>query len=421
MPEHDMAAHDHDTLMAPAAESKAAVVLDAGATQRYTCGMHPHVISDEPGSCPICGMDLTPIRQSTTAEGIVEIDPVTIQNIGVRTAPVTVESLNRTIRTTGRFEMDEQGAYTVSLKVGGWVETLHVDYEGAIARLGEPLLELYSPELVSAQEEYLLALRNARRLAGGPAAQDARRLLDAARRRLLYWDLTDEQIGRLEATAEPFRTLTFYAPAAGEVMNKNVVAGQRVAAGQALMDIVDISKIWLIADVYEQDMGWIKEGTPARIELPYQPGETWTGRVDHIYLMMNLEARSARARIVLPAGRQSPLKPGMYATVYLEGEATEPSPVVPEEAVIRTGEQALVILSLGGGRFQPREIQTGIQAEGMVQVLAGLAEDDLIVTSAQFLIDSEARLKGAVGAMLGSHDHGAMQDDAPETGQEHAH
>jgi len=172
--------------------------------------------------------------------------------------------------------------------------------------------------------------------------------------------------------------------------------------------------------VYEQDMGWIEVGTPARIELPYQPGETWTGRVDHIYLMMNLEARSARARIVLPAGRQSPLKPGMYATVYLEGEATEPSPVVPEEAVIRTGEQALVVLSLGGGRFQPREIQTGIQAEGMVQVLEGLAEDERVVTSAQFLIDSEARLKGAVGAMLGGHDHDTMVDE-PEAGGGHAH
>ena len=297
--------------------------------------------------------------------------------------------------------MDEQGAYTVSLKVGGWVETLHVDYEGAIARLGEPLLELYSPELVSAQEEFLLALRNVRRLSGGPAAEDAQRVLDAARRRLLYWDLTDELIGRLEATGVPERTLTFYAPASGEVMNKSVVTGQRVEAGQALMDIVDISKIWLIADVYEQDLGWVKEGTAARIELPYQPGESWTGRVDHIYLMMNREARSARARIVLPAGHRSPLRPGMYATVYLESEATAPLPVVPEEAVIRTGEQTIVILARGEGRFEPKEVHMGYQADGKIQVLHGLEGGEQVVTSAQFLIDSEARLKSAINAMLG--------------------
>ncbi len=372
--------------------------------------MDPNETYDRPGKSRM-GMDLVPVyadEGGASSEGVVAIDPVTLQNIGVRTTPVTVEALERAMRTTGRFEMNEQGAYTVSLKVGGWVEQLFVDYEGAIVRKGQPLLALYSPELVSTQEEYLLALRNARRLTEGPAAEDARRLLEAARRRLAYWDLTEAQIQHLEASGTPQRTLTFYAPASGEMMNKHVVEGQQVAAGQALMDLVDISKIWLIADVYEQDLGWVKTGTAARIELPYQPGQTWQGRVEHIYYMLDPESRTARARIVLPGGKQTPFKPGMYATVYLEGTQTAPAAVVPEEAVLRTGEEDVVIVSLGGGRFQPRTVRTGIQADGKVQILEGLQEGDLVVTSAQFLIDSEARLKGALGAMTGGHDHGAQ-------------
>lgn len=371
--------------------------------QVYTCAMHPHIRSEEPGSCPICGMAMTPVAGRESVSGIIQIDPVTTQNIGVRTASVTTAALRRTIRTTGRLEMDEQGAYTVTLKVGGWVETLHIDYEGALVEKGQPLLELFSPELVAAQEEYLLALRHVDRVAQNGAAQDAQRLLEAARRRLTYWDVTEQQISYLEATLTPQRTLTFYAPASGEVMNKDVVAGQRIAAGHSLMDIVDISRIWLIADIYEQDLGWIEEGAVARIELPYQPGQDYQGLVDHIYLMMDAEARSARARIVMPAGPTSRLQPGMYATVYIEGGAADASPVAPEEAIIRTGEHSVAILALGNGRFQPREIRTGVTAEGMVQVLSGLEEGDRIVTSAQFLIDSEVQLKGAIRAMHAGH------------------
>lgn len=407
----EMAGHQHDMALPMASDSKAEAILPAGSQQLYTCGMHPHVLSEEEGTCPICGMNLTPIQQTASEEGIVSIDPVTVQNIGVRTALVTVEPLARTVRTTGQFEMDEQGAYTVSLKVSGWVEKLYVDYEGVIVKEGEPLLELYSPELIATQEEYLLALRNARRHQEGPAVADAQRLLDAARRRLAYWDLTEEQVRNLEENGTPQRTLTFFAPTSGEVMRKNVVAGQQVNAGQALMDIVDISKIWLIADIYEQDLGWIDEGTTAEVELPYQPGQSWSGQVDHIYYMLNRETRSARARIVLQSGRQSPFKPGMYATVYLQGEETNAMPTVPEEAVIRTGEQDVVLLALGGGRFQPLEVQAGIEAAGKVQILQGLEGNELVVTSAQFLIDSESRLKSAVGAMLGGHDHGTMTDE----------
>lgn len=376
----------------------------------YQSGMHPWIVQDEPGQCPVCGMDLMPVRVDGIEEGTVRIDPVTMQNMGVRTARVSVEPLSRTVRTTGRFVMDEQGLYTVSLKVGGWVEKLYADFEGTLVHKGQRLLELYSPELVSTQEEYLLALRNVQRLEGSTAATDAQRLLDASRRRLSYWDLTEAQIRHLEATGEPQRTLTFYAPASGEVMNKRVVEGQRIEAGQPLMDLADISNIWLIVDVFEQDLPWVEVGTRASIELPYEPGTTLTGRVDHMYHMLDAEARTAKARIKLPGGHQSPLKPGMYATVTLLGGQTETLPVVPREAVLRTGEQDVVVLSLGEGRFKPVPVRVGVEADGRAQILEGLSGEEVVVTSAQFLIDSEARLASAVSAMIG-HDHSSMSDE----------
>ncbi len=366
----------------------------------YQDGMHPWIVLDAPGLSPDCNMPLTPVRVDGSAEpGTVEIDPVTMQNIGVRTAEVAVEPLGRSIRTTGRFTMNEEGTETVSLKVGGWVEELFADFDGVIVQRGQPLLELYSPKLVATQQEFLLALNNAQRLEGGPAEGDARRLLEAALRRLTYWDLTQAQIQRLKATGEPQRTITFYAPISGEVMNKQVVEGQHIRPGQSLMDIVDISEVWLIVDVYEQDMPWIEVGTPARIELASNPGKVYTGRVDYIYHMIERETRTAKARITLPGGHHTPMKPGAYAAVYLSSGITEPTPVVPAEAVLWTGEREVVLLALGDGRFRPIEIETGLQGDGRVQILEGLEGGEPIVTSAQFLIGSEAQLQSALAAM----------------------
>ena len=372
----------------------------------YQDGMHPWYVQDEPGTAPDCGMDLTPVSVTGMEEGTVKVDPVTLQNIGVRTAPVITVPLAREVRSTGRFVMDEQGEHTVSLKISGWIEKLYANYDGARIRKGQPLLELYSPELVSTQEEYLLALRNVARLEGSDAAGDARRLMEAARRRLAYWDLSEDQIQGLEETGEPHRTLTFYAPSSGEVMRRQVSEGEYVEAGQTLMDIVDISKNWLIVDVYEQDLAWVNVGTPARIELPYNPGVTYTGRVDYIYHMLDMQTRAAKARIVMPGGHNAPIKPGMYATVHLMGKEAAPAPVVPEEALIRTGDEAVVIVALGEGRFRPIQVKPGIASEGRVQILEGLQGDEEVVTSAQFLIDSEARLQSAIGAMT-SMDMGA--------------
>lgn len=366
----------------------------------YQGGMHPEIVRDEPGSCPICGMELNPVRvDKEKEEGTVHISPVTVQNIGVRTATATVEPLRRTIRTTGQFKMDERGMHTVSLKVGGWVETLYADYEGAIVQKGEPLLELYSPELVSTQEEYLLALRNVRRMGD---SSDAERLLEATRRRLDYWDLTDAQIEEIKATGEPKRTVTFHAPTSGEVMHKNVKEGQRIEPGRDLMDIANISTVWLIADVNEQDLSWIEMGMPVRIRMVSDPGTTHEGTVDHIYHMLDTETRTAKVRITLPGGHHTLRKPGAYATVTLEARPTQATPVVPSEAVVSNGEQDVVIQSLGDGRFRPRPVTTGLETEGQTQILSGLSGGETIVTSAQFLLDSEARLSGALNAM--THD-----------------
>ena len=367
----------------------------------YQSGMHPWIVQDEPGQCPICGMDLQPVSVSGQEEGAVRIDPVTQQNIGVRTSTVEVAALPQTARTTGRFEASEEGQVAVSPKISGWVEALHVKYEGARVRAGQPLFELYSPELVSTQEEYLLALRNRERLAGTGAEEDAERLVEAARRRLAYWDITAEQVRRLEETGEPQRTLTFYAPASGTVTETSVTEGQQVQAGQTLMRLTDLSTLWLMADVYEQDLAWVDVGTPAVIELPYAPGQPRTGRVSYLYDRLDPQARTVQARIAVPnpGGR---LKPGMYATVTLTGSESAPRPVVPEEAVIRTGEQEVVVLALGDGRFRPVEVVAGPSSNGQVQILEGLEGGEEVVTSAQFLIDSEASLQSSISAMTSS-------------------
>ncbi len=382
----------------------------------YQDAMHPWYVQDEPGTAPDCGMELTPVLvDGSTQAGTVEIDAVTRQNIGVRTAAVSIESLGSEIRTTGRFVMDEQGERAVTLKIDGYVEKLHANFNGMRIEKGQKLLELYSPDLVATQEEYLLALRNAERLRETSSSEDARRLVDAARRRLEYWDLTQEQIGRLEESGTPQRTVTFYAPSSGEVMNKRVTEGDFVRAGQELMEIVDISRIWLIADVYEKDLARVRVGTPARVELPYRPGAVYQGKVDFVYHMMDMELRSAKARIVLPGGHASHLKPGMYATVRLVGEATPPGPVVPSEALLRTGEDEMVILALGEGRFRPVNVVAGAEVGDKVQILSGLTGGETVVTSAQFLIDSEARLQSAVRALTDGHEHGPAPEPPVQT------
>jgi len=361
----------------------------------YQGGMHPEVVRDEPGPCPICGMDLTRTPVGGQAAGTVEISPVTRQNIGVRTATVSVEPLARTVRTTGRFRANERLMTAVAPKVGGWVETLHVDYEGARVQKGDPLFGLYSPQLVATQEEYLAALRTVDRMGADDGAQ---RLVEAARRRLDYWDISEAQIERLQETRTPTRTMTFTAPASGTVTEKQITEGEKFSPGQTLFRITDLNPLWLMVDVYEQDLAWVDVGSRARVELPYEPGRTVTGRVEYIYDEVDDGTRTVRARIAVPNPDRA-LKPGMYATVRLAGGAAAPTPLVPDEAVVSSGQREIVIVALGDGRFRPVPVRTGLSADGRMQVLNGLEGGERVVTSAQFLIDSEARMSGALAAM----------------------
>jgi len=397
-----------------AAPSGLAAYDDNGDGVVYQGGMHPDVVQDEPGDCPVCGMALTPVQVGgqPQEDGAVRIAPATLQNIGVRTTTVAVEPLTRQVRTTGRFAANEQRVHAIAPKIGGWIETLHVDYEGARVEQGDPLFAIYSPELVATQEEYLTALRNAERLGADDAS--AQRLLRAAERRLAYWDVSDEQIERLEATGTPQRTLTFYAPAAGTTTRKNVTEGEKITAGQTLMHVTDLSALWLMVDVYEQDLAWIDEGSAARVELPYAPDRTVQGRIDYIYDTVDPDTRTVKARVTVPNPDRA-LKPGMYATVTLRGGRTAPTPLVPDAAVVSSGERDVVVEALGNGRFRPVPVQTGLAADGRMQILSGLRGGERVVTSAQFLIDSEARLQGALGAMASGHQHGSDGTSMPST------
>lgn len=377
------------------------------AAELYTCGMHPQIVQEGPGTCPVCEMELTPMRRS--AEGVVEIDPTTMQNIGVKTIEVPVRALQQNVRTTGRFVVNEQAQHVVTLKIDGWVEQLWVDYEGARVQKGQRLLDLYSPALVATQEEYLIALRQAKRLAGTPAATDAERLLEAARRRLGYWDFTETQLSALDQSGTPQKTVTYHAPASGTVTRKNVTAGQQIRAGEPLLEIVDLAQLWLLADVYEQDLPWVGVGTEAEVTLPNAPGTSLTGRVDYFYDTVDPATRIVQARIRVPNPGRT-LKPGMYATVTLRGTPAEAGPVVPEEAVLYDGENNIVVMAVGQGRFRPLAVEVGPTADGWVRITDGLSGGEAVVTHAQFLIDSEARLQSAVSAMQAGHAHGTTPE-----------
>jgi len=405
-PEHS----EDDILLATPATGGLAVYDLNGDGIVYQDGMHPQVVQDEPGICPICQMDLMPVPVSGAAPGTVEIDPVTLQNIGVRMAPVETRTLERELRTTGTFEANDAARTTVTLKVGGWVEDLYVNVEGQRVRRGQPLLALYSPDLVATQQDYLLALRNRELLGGGDGSD---RLVEAARTRLRLYDVSGEQIARLEQTGEVQRTLTLYAPASGTVVDKRVVEGMQATPGQPLMEIVNLGQLWLQVAVPEHDLGWVRPGTRAVIGLPSDPGLELTGRVDYIYDTMDPVLRTGTARVTVPnpGGR---IKPGMYATVNLYGALSAPQLTVPSEAIIRTGDEAVVIVALGEGRFRPQPVTVGEEGGGYTQILDGLTGDEMVVTSAQFLIDSEARLAAAIGSMSPEDTPVIGSDELPE-------
>ncbi len=387
----------------------------------YRCPMHPTMVSERPGSCPICGMDLVADkthgeahvsgeRKMESGRGV-KIDPATVQNIGVKTAVVERQPLVRTVRTVGRVDYDETRMTDVNTKVTGWVERLFVDYTGQMVKKGQPLLEIYSPELVAAQEEYLTALDYNQRLmesASEEIAAGALDLLRSARQRLLYWDITEEQIAELERTRQVKRTMTLHSPQQGVVVHKDVFDGAHIKAGQHLYRIADLSRVWIYAHIYEYELPWIKMGQEAEVELSYEPGKTFRGKVTYVYPFLESKTRTVKVRMVFP-NPGIKLKPEMYANVKIKPVVSRNAVVVPTQAVIRSGTRNVVILDLGEGRFLPREVVLGVEAEGVTEAIKGLAEGDRIVTSAQFLIDSESHLKAALATMGGDRSEAGHQ------------
>jgi Cu(I)/Ag(I) efflux system membrane fusion protein/cobalt-zinc-cadmium efflux system membrane fusion protein len=433
----------------------------AAGVELYTCGMHPQVVHEGPGTCPICGMDLTPTgtrAESATqtaprvgtgerkvkywvapmdpafisdapgkspmgmdlvpvyedeapgaqASGGVAIDPVVVQNMGVRTEPVRKETVFRHVRSIGEIEVGEDQVSVVNLRFSGWVERIIADKTGDPVKKGQPLIEIYSPELVAAQEEFLLAIRSQ-----GPDSALAR----SARRKFDLWGISAADLDAIARSGKARRTIAIRAPRSGFVLHKDVVEGARVMAGKDLYRIGDLQWIWVTAEIYENDAPWVEVDQPAQMELSYEEGRVYEGKVAYIYPTLNDVTRTLRVRLEFenPGIR---LKPGMFATVYIQFRRADDVLAIPGEAILDSGRRKIVFVSAGNGRFEPREIVTGLVGDRRrTEVLSGLHEGEEIVTSGQFLIDSESQLQEAIQKMLDrrSGRHAPSATTGPET------
>jgi Cu(I)/Ag(I) efflux system membrane fusion protein len=424
----------------------------------YTCSMHPQVVQDHPGDCPICGMklvaihkqpspvaakaqsngnrkikyykstmmlgeisltprkdsmgmDMVPVYEGEEETSAITVDPSTVQKMGVRTAVVRKGPVRRVIRTVGAIDYNETALADVTTKFRGWIENLYVDSTGKQVRKGEPLFDIYSPDLYSAQNEYVLALNQA----GGSG------LKASARQKLKLFDISDDQIAELEKSRKPQRTLRVDAPIDGIVVEKMAVRGQMVEAGMKLYRLADLSIVWVQSQIYEQDLALLKLGQEAEVSLSYMPDRKFRGRVTYIYPTVDDKTRTARVRMEF----HNPglfLKPGMFATVELNAEIEPSALLVPDSAVLRSGEKNTVFVALENGHFEPREVTLGPRAENNTyEVLSGLNEGERVVTSGQFMLDSESQLREAIQKMLNPNasptprpDHSAQQPSRKE-------
>ena len=345
----------------------------------------------------------------------VEITPELQRRIGVKTVKVAVKPMQKTIRTVGRIETDERRQATVNTKIEGWIEKLYVDYTGRYVKKGEPLAELYSSELLATQQEFINTIKWAGKKtiatpgashnhdvqAGTPVPsaimtqmleKDAKAMLEAARQRLRLWDISEKQIKKIEQTGKPIRTLTLFSPVSGYITQKMAVQGMRVMPGEKLFDIADFSQVWIVADIYEYELSTVRIGQPVKVALSYFPGREWSSRIDYIYPVFSAETRTAKVRMTLP-NPEGQLKPQMFTNVVIQVDMGNKL-MIPDSAVIDTGRGQVVYVDQDNGYFEPREIVTGLKADRSIEVLRGLKAGEKVASSANFLIDSEAQLKG---------------------------
>jgi len=411
----------------------------------YVCPMHPNIVKGEPGSCPLCGMELVLKEAEEESEDTgekkilywvapmdanyrrdepgkspmgmdlvpvydegaglsVKISPAVENNMGVRTAVAEYNKLWRRVETVGYVDFDENRIAHIHLRTKGWIEKLMVKSEGERVKKGQLLFEVYSPELVNAEEEYLQAL-----------GSGSRRLIPASKERLLALGISEKQIATLRRTRKVEQYVQVYAPQNGIIDKLNVREGMFVMPSKEVMSLADLSSVWLLAEVFEKQADWIKTGQSADVKLSYLPGRTWEGKVEYIYPSLNAKTRTLKVRLRFDNVDES-LKPNMFADVTIYSGPKSEIIVIPREALIRTGSDDRVILSMGKGRFQPRTVRAGIESGDWVEIASGLDEGDVVVTSGQFLIDSEASLKASFQRMT-SKQVPEIKQDMPVKGE----
>jgi len=370
----------------------------------WTDAMNPGNRYDKPGKAPD-GMDLVPVYQEespgATGQGVPGYAPVKIpaerlQMMGVTTEKARVMSLNQSIRTVGMITADETRISHIHTKFEGYIEQIYVNYIGQLVSAGQPIFSIYAPELVATQKEYILALqaRDQWEKSGTDVRLPGVNLVEAARQRLALWDISPDQIARIEKTREPIRALMVYSPVSGIVSAKTAVQGNRVMPADTLYEITDLSSVWVLADLYEINVPFVKIGDPATISLSYDPGRVFKGHVSYINPSVDEKSRTVKVRIVLenPTGT---LKPDMYADVVFGGQLGY-GVAVPDSAVMGTGEREMVFIAKGDGLFEPREVKTGIKVRGFYEIKKGVKAGENVVTGANFLLDSESKLKAAI-------------------------
>jgi RND family efflux transporter MFP subunit len=385
----------------PAHTEKAATVTERKILY-WVAPMDPAYRRNKPGKSPM-GMDLVPVYEDAgLGEGQIRIDPVVEQNIGVRTAKTARREISRTINTSGRVTYDERNVVKIQSKTSGWIEKLYVDFTGKHVKKNDYLLEIYSPELVATAEEYILALEYRDSMAKSSlkgASRGGDSLLEASRRRLKFFDVPEHQIKELEKTRTVKKTLHIHSPAGGVVVKKNAIEGMYVTPNMVLYTIADLSRIWVLADIYEYEIPWVEEGQSAVMTLRAIPGKEFKGKVTYIYPYLEEKTRSVQVRMEFD-NKNLELKPDMYADIRIASDVKRTSIAVPKEAVIRSGHSSIVLISVGSGIYESRFVRLGVESEEYYEILEGLDEGETIVVSANFLLDSESNLRGAVKKML---------------------
>ncbi len=401
---------------------------------KYVCPMHPQIVRDQPGNCPLCGMELVEKQQEAQPGGerkilyyrhphkpeitsdkpmkdemgmdyvpiyddgggaSVKISPIVVQNLGVRTAAVRRDKLWRRIDTVGYVDHDETRVSHIHMRTDGWIEKLYVKAEGEQVKKGAPLFALYSPSLVNAQEEYLQALTT-----------NSQSLIRASRERMKSLGISGGQITQLQKTGKVQQRVTVYAPQDGVVSSLMVREGKYIKPATDVMTLADLSTVWIQAEVFEQQADWVKRGQPAEVKLSFLPGKVWEGQVDYIYPQLDAKTRALKVRLKFENINEA-LKPNMYADVTIFGGAKRDILVIPRESLIRTGQETRVIVGLGDGRFAPRKVVVGVESGDDVEIITGLKENERVVISGQFLIDSEASLKASLARMSGNGNNGS--------------